>query len=108
MVPLITITKNYLLMYGIGGMDYDATASQLAFSASESRACMEIPITDDIISEPMEHFAVSLTFPGLLPEGTAVMPDLANITIVDNDGKCTKEVILNLMRYDPYPCHFSR
>ena len=95
-------------MYGIGGIDYDATASQLAFSASESRACMEIPITDDIISEPMEHFAVSLTFPGLLPEGTAVMPDSANITIVDNDGKCTKEVILNLMRYDPYPCHFSR
>jgi uncharacterized protein involved in high-affinity Fe2+ transport len=74
-------------MYGTGGMDYDAIASQLTFSASEGRACAEIPITDDIISEPMEVFAVSLTSPGLLPEGIAVMPDSANITIADNDGK---------------------
>ncbi len=74
-------------MCGTGGMDYDAIASQLTFSASESRACADIPVTDDIISEPMEVFAVSLNFPGLLPEGIAIMPDSANITIVDNDGK---------------------
>ena len=72
-------------------MDYDATASQVSFSASESRACVEISITDDIISEPIELFAVSLTFPGPLPEGIAVMPDSANITIVDNDGKYMHE-----------------
>lgn len=71
-------------------MDYDAIASQLTFSASESRACAEIPITDDSVSEPMEMFAVSLVFPGLLPipESIAIMPNSANITILDDDGKC--------------------
>lgn len=70
-------------------MDYDATAAQLTFSASESRACAEIPITDDSMSEPMEMFAVSLSFLDLMP-GVAIMPDSANITIEDNDGKWGK------------------
>lgn len=71
-------------------MDYVATAARLTFSASESRACPEIPITNDSVSEPMEVFAVSLSFLDLIPipEGVAIMPDSANITIEDNDGKC--------------------
>ena len=90
MVPLMSLKFN---KYGTlsGGMDYGAIASLATFSASESRACVEISITDDIISEPIELFAVSLTFPGLLPEGIAVMPDSANVTIVDNDGKYMHE-----------------
>ena len=73
-----------------GGVDYDATVSQLTFSASQSRACAEIPITDDIISEPMEVFAVSLSFLDDLmsgPEGITIMPDSANISIIDDDGE---------------------
>ena len=86
---IIQIQQPYCTTHTIGGMDYDATASQLTFSASESRACAEIPITDDSTSEPMEMFTVSLSFLDLMPspEGVAIMPDSANITIVDNDGK---------------------
>lgn len=67
-------------------MDYTATTTQLTFSISNSRVCTDISISEDSISEPMELFTVSLSFLDI-PEGITIMPEAANVTIVDNDGK---------------------
>lgn len=78
-----------MYVYTLGASDFEGTSSQLTFDASIGRACAQIPIIDDEIPESMELFAVllSIPIPGPDTEGISIMPEAANITITDNDGK---------------------
>ena len=69
-----------------GGSDYTQTTSDLTFDAGTSRACAEIPIVDDNLSESPEVFTVSVVPDG--DPGVIVTPATANVTITDNDGMC--------------------
>ena len=75
-------------MYCTGGVDYEATVSELAFDMNTNRACAQIPIIDDDISEALETFSVSINVSDAVstPQGIIIMPDTASITVLDNDG----------------------
>ena len=82
----------HTLALHLGGLDYVEAATQLTFSAGNIRACVDIPITDDSISEPVETFTISLD-PVSFAEGITITPSTASVTIIDNDGKRINELV---------------
>ena len=65
--------------------DYTFTSQLLEFSSSALQFEVDIPITNDVINEPVEQFFSRLT---LIIKGTDVQlhSDEATIQIIDNDG----------------------
>ena len=64
--------------------DFSAVSDDLTFGESTSRACVDIPVEDDIAVENPENFTV------VLSGGDPVidfMPSTSTVTIIDNDGK---------------------
>ena len=51
---------------------------------------MNVSITDDLINEPEERFAVSFTFSGEIPSYITLGSAAGDIVITDDDGKFTK------------------
>ena len=74
---------NWVLNYLPDPEDFTETQVMLTFSPSISRACADIPIEDDEVSEDPEDFPVVLTSDD--PDVISMQP-MANVTIIDNDA----------------------
>ena len=66
-------------------MDYTSGPYTVTFSAGQTTATFNVPITDDMILEGIENFMLTInqTLPTNVTRGT---PGLATVTIYD-DGK---------------------
>ena len=58
------------------------------FLPCEKQHFVEITITDDSVLEPQESFTVSLRRYQGVGEELQLEPDIAEISIIDNDGMC--------------------
>ena len=66
--------------------DYQAVARTITFSSTVSTVSVTVTIIDDGILESTENFLVYLADPQSLT-GVSIMPSIANVNIMDNDGK---------------------
>ena len=55
-----------------------------------------IRINGDNIFELTELFTVSLAFPGAPPLSVFIVPDSAQVTILDDDGQCYNNIIARI------------
>ena len=62
----------------------------LTFQPCDRQQCVNVSITDDLINEPEERFAVSFTFSGEIPSYITLGSAAGDIVITDDDGKFTK------------------
>ena len=67
--------------------DYVAVNEELTFASCDTQLCVSVRITDDLISEPDEMFAVSLTTPTDSLSFITLSSVAAEVVITDNDGK---------------------
>ena len=67
--------------------DYEAVSEVLTFALCETRHCVNVSITDDLVNEPEETFSLSLTKISsfVTPSTTA-----GEVLITDDDGKVFK------------------
>ena len=65
----------------VAGADYEAVGSSLAFAPGETTATVSIPLVQDSLHEPDEHFTVSLSTPANATLDTATAEGL----IIDDD-----------------------
>ena len=73
-----------------GLIDHGALERQLTLSASQSRQCFNITITDDGVAEEDELFQLTLSSIGRTSANFVpfqVLIPLATVTIIDNDCK---------------------
>ena len=80
----------------VSPMDYEGLSVLLAFSACETRQCVNVNIVDDFEIEQNENLFYTLErAPGLNPN---IQLDLTQgeILIVDNDGKIVQKLRLNI------------
>ena len=70
-----------------GSSDYVAVNEELTFVSCDTQLCVSVRITDDLISEPDEMFAVSLTTPTDSLSFITLSSAAAEVVITDNDGK---------------------
>ena len=76
-----------MLYLNAAGSDYTATTRLLTFSPTTRRILVQVPITQDGITELTEQFNATLT---LINDGgidVNVEPDQATVEIIDDDGK---------------------
>lgn len=71
-----------------GGVDYSHGPYYVLFPAGITRVVFEIPINDDNLLEENEIFYVTIVSSSQSASVTAIQPDEATVTIVDNDGRC--------------------
>ena len=64
--------------------DFSSVSVDLTFDESTSRACVDIPIIDDVDVENLENFTVILDGDDSFVD---FFPSTSTVTIVDNDGK---------------------
>jgi hypothetical protein len=72
------------------GSDYDGTVAPqvFIFSSDVSIITFRLPLIDDSIFETSENLTAHLSFPGpMLPPRASIVPDTADIIIVDEDSK---------------------
>ena len=76
------LSVNYATANGtaIAGQDYTSTSGVLTFSSGQTSKSFQIPITNDVVSEPNETFTVTLTASTLELLGT---PNTLVVTIQD-------------------------
>ena len=68
--------------------DYETVDTELELMDSVSKQCVTIPIVDNIqIETGEESFFVTLGIMGSTPERVILEKNVAEVTIVDNDGK---------------------
>ena len=65
----------------VAGADYEAVGSSLAFAPGETTATVSIPLVQDDLNEPDEHFTVSLSTPANATLANATAEGL----IIDDD-----------------------
>ena len=80
-----TITVSYATVdeTAIAGSDYLATSGTVTFAPNETAKLVQVPIIDDLNSEPTETFSFTLSKP---TNATLGSPSAATVTISDNDG----------------------
>ena len=61
--------------------------ASLFFSPATTRQCVVVTIVNDVIVELVEIFSARLSPDGFIPVGVGIMPDLADISITDNEGE---------------------
>ena len=67
------------------GVDFEYIDNSLEFTpAGGDTVCTNIPIQDDSTQEGSEDFSVELGTPSGVISGS---PDIATVTIIDDDGK---------------------
>lgn len=66
--------------------DFENAAETLEFTFSNTTLCVEVQIVDDNDLENTEEFTVRLSPDGTLPAGLRITPDLATVSIFDNEG----------------------
>ena len=68
--------------------DYTGVFNEhLTFTSSSSSQLVLISIEEDTAVENSEMFFVNLSVDATLYSGVRLSPDMANVTIIDNDGK---------------------
>ena len=67
-------------------MDY-GKGTILMFRSCETRVCTNVAIVDDNVSEPTEMFSVKLSRTDGIHQRIILVPVVAKIDIIDNDGK---------------------
>ena len=64
--------------------DYVAVEEELTFAPCESRRCVNVRLTDDLVNEPDETFSISLSSssPHIIFSSPSV-----EVLVIDDDGK---------------------
>lgn len=66
--------------------DYSSVTQTVVFTQNGDFGNVAVPITDDGVSEPMENFFADLALI-TVTDRVNVAPDVATVSIVDNDGE---------------------
>ena len=74
------------ISYIVSPMDYGAVSMLLAFSACETRQCVNMTIVDDFEVEPNEDFLYTLERAPGLNLDIRLNPVEGEVIIFDNDG----------------------
>ena len=70
------------------GSDYDTVTTFMRFTPTDVKPCVRINITDDVqVEQTYESFLVSLQTTESTPDGIELSRPIAELAIVDNDGK---------------------
>ena len=79
---------DYLLfILDLGGNDYTGISSfSLTFGPTTSSIDILVDINNDNVFELTEMFSAALSFPGDPIPRVTLLPDSAQITIIDDDG----------------------
>ena len=78
------------LFFSVSPDDYTALESLLRFPSCEVQCCVDIEISNDnVILEQPKSFYVNLRKSKGLGNEVHLSPDEAEISIVDDDGRCT-------------------
>ena len=76
--------------------DYTAPVNTLRFSGCLVQHCVDMNIADDSVLEPQESFTVSLMRSEGIGNEIQLVPDVAEIFVIDNDGICACIHILSI------------
>ena len=82
--PVITVVFYY---FSVSPEDYEAVDVTLTFQPCDRQQCVNVSITDDLINEPEERFAVSLTLSDDASSLINLVSANGDIVITDDDGK---------------------
>ena len=66
--------------------DYEAVSKTVIFAPCDTRQCVNISITNDLINEPEETFTISLTLSGDAPSFIILTSATGDVLICDDDG----------------------
>ena len=100
---MTAVTAKMLLLLAcqssVSPEDYEAVDVTLTFQPCDRQQCVNVSITDDLINEPEERFAVSLTLSDDASSLINLVSATGDIVITDDDGKeKTDELSLKLKR----------
>ena len=81
------VVYTYSHLFRIATLDFTATSIDVTFIPGQTTATVEVPITDDSVSEDTEMFSavLSTTNPNVM-----LGEDTASVTILDDDSKGLK------------------
>ena len=60
---------------------------EFIFDSAISTVNVSVPVIGDNVFELIEQFGATLTFPGAPPPRVTLVPDSAQVTILDDDGQ---------------------
>ena len=70
--------------------DYQQTEFTVTFGVDQDKVCLEVPILDDQMDEGTEKFEIIIT--GTPPGVSAAQPERTVVSIIDDDGKFTRQL----------------
>ena len=80
-----TISLAYSTLFAlVSPSDYEAVSEVLTFAQCETRRCVNVSITDDLVNKPEETFSLSLT---KISSFVTLSTTAAEVLITDDDGK---------------------
>ena len=85
-MTITTRYKTYFALFLVYPMDYDPVSVILAFSACDTRQCIEILVENDMITEMTESFFITLERTSGLNRRITLDPVETEIEITNNDG----------------------
>ena len=80
-------------LFNTEGSDYTGTALILEFRPGVTSISVSLPLIDDDTFEITEMLQGVLVFPETAPPCVSIDPELANITILDDDGELICEAL---------------
>ena len=84
-IPSLQI--NDVSFYLAAGSDYSATVTELSFTSTTTSRVIQVPITQDEVTELTERFRASLTLVEANGIQVTVSPSEAMVQIDDDDGE---------------------
>ena len=85
--PLKYRTLIFIPFITVSPTDYEAVSKTVIFAPCDTRQCVNISITNDLINEPEETFTISLTLSGDAPSFITLTSATGEVLIYDDDGK---------------------
>ena len=80
-----TISLAYNTLFAlVSHSDYEAVSEVLTFAPCDTRRCVNVVITDDLVNEPKETFSFSLT---KISSFITLSTTAGEVLITDDDGK---------------------
>lgn len=70
----------------VNGVDYSSVTQSLTFTVDSITGDVFVPISEDLVSEPLENFFADISLVTSTDRVT-IAPDEATVTIVDDDGE---------------------
>ena len=81
---IIAYTISLTLFALVSPSDYEAVSEVLTFAPCETRRCVNVVVTDDLVNEPEETFSLSLT---KISSFITLSVAAGEVLITDDDGK---------------------